>query len=160
MRQSPYDLLLTDPHPTYHMPPTIYSLRHAQGSIGALGVDGIATFDDFTNDSIAADDERDAVGEQACEVQNSVGLGRGFLRIAQEGEGRANLAGELLIPRRAVHADADYLRAGLLEFGDISLIRLHLAASARSRGAEVESQNHNFPAAKLAQLDDFPILIG
>jgi hypothetical protein len=52
------------------------------------------------------------------------------------------------------------LRAGLLEFGDISLIRLELLGSAPGEGEYVESQYDVFLPKEIAQLYLLAGLIG
>ncbi len=60
------------------------------------------------------------------------------LEIAQQREGDPDVFLEATVSRVAVNADAQDLRVRLLEFGDISLIRLQLLRSTAGEGEHVE----------------------
>ena len=67
-------------------------------------------------------------GSARCEalgfIVDAVGLRYCALEIAEEREGDADLFGEGAIGGEAVNTDAQNLRLGRVEFGDIRLIRL------------------------------------
>ena len=126
----------------------------------AAGVDGVATSDDLADHPLLVDNKRHALGPAQDGHEDAVSAGDGLVFVAEDGEGDAERLGELPVLLAAVHADAEHLRARRFEPGDISLIRLELARSAGRPGLEIECQHHGLLAAKIAQPDRVPILIG
>jgi hypothetical protein len=102
------------------------------------------------NDAVFIDDEGGPVGETVFLIQDSVLLRDGPLEITQQREGEAILLGKNLVGRRTINADAENLRAGLLEFGDISLIRLQLCRSTPGESEDVKGQHYILLAEKIA----------
>src|SRR5687768_13396492 len=86
-------------------------------------------------------------------VVQSVVFRRLSLPIAQQWERHRELLGKRFVRGKAVHANAQYLSSGCVEFGDISLIRLKLLRSAAGESENVESEYDRFLAAKVAKLD-------
>lgn len=76
------------------------------------------------DDALLVHHERGAVCKTMLGVEDSVLLGNRAVEIAEQREGYANFLGEGPVGRRTVHADAQHLSLRLLEFGEISLIRL------------------------------------
>ena len=135
-------------------------LQHAARLNGAAGVDGVATFDDLPEGSLLVDHEGDAVGEAGEGNQDVVLAGDGFQFITEDREGNAKGCGKGFVLLAAVHANAENLRAGRFELGDISLIRLELARSAAGERLDVEGQHHAFLAAKIGGPDRGSVLVG
>ena len=87
-------------------------------------VDGCRILLDVLDDPFLIHHKRCAVGETVFLVQDAVFQGDFALEIAEQRKVHANLFREGLVGWGTVDADAEDLRVGLLEFGDISLIRL------------------------------------
>jgi hypothetical protein len=79
---------------------------------------------DVLDDALLVHHERRAVGETVFLVQDAVFDGDFALEVTEQREVHADLFREGFVGRGTVDADAQNLRVGLLEFGDISLIRL------------------------------------
>jgi len=126
---------------------------------GARGINGIGAFVDVANDAVLIDHEGDAVGEEAGEVENPVGLSHVLFGVTQQRETRAGLGGKLAVPLLAVEADPQHLRARGLELGDITLIRLDLFRSTRRGGANIKGQDDGFLAPVVRELDDLAVLV-
>ena len=124
------------------------------------GVESGGAFVDVADDSVLVDHERNSIGEQAREVENSVRLGDLLFGIAQQRKGRAGFGREFPVPFLAVNADSQHLGAGGFELGDISLIRLDLLRSTGSRGAQVESQDDGFLPPEVLKRDHVALLVG
>jgi len=92
--------------------------------VRSCGVDGGGILFNVADDASLVHDKSGPVGEAVLFVQDAVLLGNGPLKVAQEREAEAFLFRKGFVGERAVHTDAEDLRARLLEFGDISLIRL------------------------------------
>src|ERR1035437_9167269 len=127
---------------------------------GAGVVNGVPAFFNVADDSFFIDHKGDAVGEQAGKAQDAVGFGDYFIGIAKQGKAGAGFFGELAVSLLSVKTDAQNLRAGGLEFGDIRLISLDLASSTRSGGARVKRQDHGFFAVEIRKLHELAVLVG
>ena len=125
----------------------------------ARGIDGARTLFDMANDAVFVDNEGDAIGEQACEVEHAVRPGHLFIGVTEQGKAGLGLVGEPAIALRAIDADPQNLCICCLEFGDITLIRPDFGRSTRRGRANVERQHHGFLAAKARQLDDIAVLV-
>ena len=126
----------------------------------ATRVDGVAAFDDLPDDSLLVDHKRVAVREAEDGNKDIIGARDGLAFVAEDGELDAQGFRKSLVFLAAVHADANHLRAGRFELGDISLIRLQLARSATGEGFDVEGEDDAFLAAEIAQPDRVAILVG
>ena len=84
---------------------------------------GIALFN-VADNTFFVHDEGSAGGKSLFFVVDPVGFRDCALEIAEEGKGNADLFGEGAIGGEAVNTDAQNLRFGCVEFGDIRLIRL------------------------------------
>ncbi len=127
---------------------------------GAVRIDGLAAPVDVLDHAIAVDHEGRALGQPDDRHQDAVVPRDGLVLVAQEGKLEAELfrKGSVLGP--VVDADPDDLGAGLLELGDISLIRRELLGSARGRRFDVKRQNHALLPAEVAQLHRRAVLVG
>lgn len=102
------------------------------------------------NFSFLVHNEGRARGVAGFLVINSVIFDRFSFPIAQEREFHADVLGKTLVGGETVHADAENLRVGGVEFGDIRLIRLQLLRSAAGESKNVKSQHDGFFALKIA----------
>src|SRR5215831_5973150 len=135
-------------------------LQQAARGTGPTRVDGILAHIDMLDSAFLIDDERGAVGKLLFFVEDAILLGDRSLEVAQEREIDSLLFGKRRVGGRAVDADAQHLGSGLLEFGDISLIRLELLGSATGECQNVESQHDIFLSQKIAQLHLLAGLVG
>ena len=122
-------------------------------------LDRVTVLFNVADDAVFIDHESDAVGKQAGEIQNPVGFGHYFVRIAQQRKAGAGIFRELAIPLLGVETDSQNLRARRLKFGDIRLISFYLASSPRSGGARVKRQNHATLTMKVGQVHRLAVLI-
>lgn len=129
------------------------------GSGGLCGVGSFTAFGDVANYAFAVDHKSDALGDANQRVEHAVLLRHRLAFVAQDRELQAELGSEGVVARGRIDADSDHLRAGLLEFGDISLIRLELLPSARREGANVEGEHHRRFAAKVTEPYETPVLV-
>ena len=134
-------------------------LEQTAHRVRARRIDGRRVLFDVLDDTFFIHHERRAVGETVLLVQDAVFHGNFALEIAQQREVHADLFREGLIGGGTVHADAEDLRVGLLEFGDISLIRLQLLRSTAGERQNVERQHDVLLAQKVAKLDDLAVLV-
>jgi hypothetical protein len=102
-------------------------------------VNRIGAFFDMANQAVLIDHKSDAVGEEAGEAEDAVGFGNYLVCVAQQRKAGAGVFRELAVPLLSVEANAQNLRAGGLEFGDIRLISLDLARSTGSGCARIKS---------------------
>src|ERR1700758_343690 len=133
--------------------------EQAAGPGGFLGIGRFAALLNAANDALAVDYKSHALGDANQRVQDTVLLRHRFAFVAQHWELQSQLGGEGFVARSRIHADPDHLRAGLLEFGDISLIRQQLLSSAGRKGADVEGEDDGPLAAKIAELYQPPVLV-
>ncbi len=104
-------------------------LERAARLAGAAWINRLIAFLDEADDAFLVHQESRPVGEAALFVQYAVVLGNFPLEVAKQREIDALLLGKCPVGRGTVHADPDHLCSRLLEFGDISLIRLQLFRS-------------------------------
>ncbi len=127
--------------------------------MGAVGVESDLTLFHVADDAFLVDHKRGSVREPVFLVENTVGLRDRPLKVTEEGKIDAFLFRESIVGRRTVHADPQYLRPSLLEFGDISLIRLQLLRSTPGKGQNVERQHDILFSQKITQLHLVSVLI-
>ncbi len=102
-------------------------------------LNSVRTFFNVANDAVFIDHKGDAVGKQAGEAEDAVGFGNYLVCVAQQRKTGTGLFRELAVSLLSVEANAQNLRAGGLEFGDIRLISLDLARSTGSGCARIKS---------------------
>jgi hypothetical protein len=125
-------------------------VRHRRARLhGSIRVQGLSLLVDVLNYPVFADDEGRAIRKSMLLVQNSVLFADLPLKVAEQRESHSNLLGKCTVCGYAIDADSEHLRAGLLEFGDISLIRLQLLRSAGSEGQNVKGEHNVLLAQKL-----------
>lgn len=135
------------------------SLKTASAECSAR-VNGLGTLNDLADYTLLVDHERCAVGQSDKWKKNSIGAGDGLIFVSENRKAQAERLGELSVPLAAAHADAQHLRARCFKLGDISLIRPELARSTGRPRHEVEGKRDTALAAKIAEADDIPVLIG
>ena len=79
---------------------------------------------DVADDPVFVYDEGGATTDEPLFVEDAIGSNYLSLDVAEQGESHPNVFLESLVGGVAIHTDADDLRVGLLEVGNISLIRL------------------------------------
>jgi hypothetical protein len=122
------------------------------GILGAGRIDGFVAFLDVLDLAVLIDDERSAIRISAVLVKNSVVLDdRAFCKVAQNWKSNSVLFGELAIGIDAVGADAENLCVVGFEFGDISLIRLHLLRSTAGEGKNIKGEHYVFLAPEITE---------
>ena len=136
-----------------------FSCRNNSEAIKSRGVAAQFTLTNVLDHAFFVDHKGRALGEPDDGYQDAVLQRNGLPLVTQDGERDAERFGESLVPGRAVNADSDHLRFGLLEPGDISLIRLELSGSTRCERPDVEGQHNTFLAAKVAQLHGGAVLV-
>jgi len=127
---------------------------------GAAGINRILARLDVLDHAVLVNHERGTVGETMFLIQNAVGLRNGSLKVAQKGEIDVFLLGKGAVGGRAVDADAQNLGSILLEFGDISLIRLQLLRSTTGEGEYIERQHYVLLSGELTKRNLVAVLIG
>ncbi len=127
-------------------------LEQAASLVGAVRVDGRGVLLDVPDNPFLVDYEGHPVREPMMLVEYPVLFGDGPLEVAQQREGQAFLLGEDAVGSETVNTDAEDLRPRLLEFGDISLIRLELLRSTPRESQHVERQDDVLLAQEVAQL--------
>ena len=134
--------------------------QKAARGVGVVGIQGLAFAINVPDHSLLVDDKGGAMRHGKFLVQDSV-LGCGLAgEITKQGKGHAQLVGVSLVGESAVNTDSQNYGAGLLKFGDISLIRLKLFGSTTGEGQNVKRQHHIFLSLELAERDLVAILIG
>jgi hypothetical protein len=104
--------------------------QQATRGTGAAGVDGVPAYVDVLDDAFLVNHERRAVGELLLLIEDTVLFGDRSLEVAQERKVDAFLLGKGRVGGKTIYTNAQHLRAGLLELGDISLICLEFLGSA------------------------------
>ena len=130
------------------------------GILGAGWIDGFVAFLDVLNDSVFVDYERRAITIASIFVEDAVLVHDRSFEIAEQRKGDPNLFCELAIGINAVNADAENLCVGSFEFGDISLIRLHLLGSTTSESKYVKGEHDILFPFEVAELVSHGFAIG
>jgi hypothetical protein len=133
--------------------------EQAAGLEGSARVDGVAPLGDLPDDALLVDHERVAVRKTDERDEDVVQTRNGLVFIAEDGELHAQRFGEGLVLGAVVYADADDLRARLLEFGDISLIRPKFLRSAAGESFDVKSQYQALLAVEIAEANRLTVLV-
>jgi len=99
-------------------------LEGAARGLSPVRIERFLLFVDMLDNALLVDHESRAIREAVLRVKDTVVLGDRPLKITEQGKLYANLISIDPIGKLAVDADSKNLGPGLLEFGDISLIRL------------------------------------
>src|SRR5437773_7753464 len=125
-------------------------MRQDVASILSAGrIDGFVAFLDVLDDAVFVDYERSAIAVAALFIEDAVVFYHRVFYVAQDRKSNAVLFRELRIGKGAVDAEAENLGIICFEFGDISLIRLHLFRSTAGKGEYIEGQDDIFLALKV-----------
>lgn len=92
----------------------------------------------MTDDPIFINDESRPAANESLLVEDAVLPDHLPLDVGEKRECHADVFLEAIVSRIAVNADAQNLRVILLEFGNISLIRLQFLRSTARKGKHVE----------------------
>ena len=104
------------------------------------------------NDALFVNYEGRAVGRTPFRVQYSIERRNLAFEIAQQGIGDFQVFRITLVCISAVDADSQHRSSDILEFGDISLIRLQFLRSTARESKNVESQHDVVFLAKIGEL--------
>src|SRR5215469_226459 len=126
---------------------------------GFVGISRFTSLLDFANDALAIDHERHALRNPYQRIQDTVFLGDNLAFIAEYGKAKVEFGSKGLVALRWVYADANHLRAGLLKFGDISLIRHEFLPSPWRKGTDVEGQHHTLLTPEVTEAYRIAVLI-
>jgi len=135
-------------------------LQKAALRVGVVGIQCLALAVNVLDHPFFIDDKGGAMRHGELVVQDAVFRRNLAREITQEGEGHTDLLGVSLVGKLAVHADPQHLGSCLLEFGDISLIRLQLLRSTSGEGEHVKRQHHVLLPQKLIERNLVAVLIG
>src|ERR1041384_395034 len=132
---------------------TLLMLEEVACLVSAGRVNGGAALFDVFDDALFVYDEGGARRVAALFVEQAVVFDGRAMPVAQKRKGYADVLSKPAVGGEAVHADAENLRVGGAEFGDIRLIRLQFLRSTTREGEHVESEHHILLAAKVAELN-------
>jgi hypothetical protein len=119
---------------------------------GARGINRHISFVYVLNDSVLIDDKRSPITVATFLVKDPVIFDYRSLEIAEKRESNAILFAEFTIGGNAVYADSKNLCVGTIEFGDISLIRLHFLRSTTGESQYVERQHDILLSLEVTEL--------
>ena len=120
---------------------TLFVFQQTAGRVRAARVNRIPVFINVPDDAVLVDDERRAVREAVFFVQDAVFLRDPPFEVAEQRKSKSILLGENFVRGGTVHADPNHLGPGLLEIGDISLIRLELFRSTPGECQDIKRQH-------------------
>ena len=118
---------------------------------GARRIYSFAAFFDMLDDSVLVDHERCPIAVAALFIEDAVVFHHCAFEITQQGKGQSILFGKLTIGGHAVNANAENLSIVSIEFGDISLIRLHLFRSTAGEGQDIKRQHDTLLTFEVAE---------
>ena len=123
------------------------------GIFRAGWIDGLVSFFDVLNDPVFIDYKGRAIPVTTFFVEEAVVPNDlAFCKVAQDRERHADLFCEFTIGGNAVHTEPEHLSIIRFEFGDISLIRLHLLRSTTGEREHIKREHYILLAAKITQL--------
>ena len=125
--------------------------QEAARRVGVVGIQGLALAVDVLNHPVFVDHKRGAMRNRELIVQDPIFCRDFASEIAKQGEGHADLLGVGFVGELTVDAHSQYHGAGLLESGNISLIRLKLLRSTTGEGEHIKRQHHVLLPQKLIE---------
>src|SRR6266508_1692684 len=130
------------------------------GIFSARRINCFVAFLDVLDDSVLVDHKRRAISIATFFIEDAVVLNDlTFGKVTQNRKSYAVLFRELAIGINTVSANAENLCVVGFEFGDISLIRLHLLRSTTGEGKYVEGEYHVLLAFEIAEsVPDAPLI--
>src|SRR5262249_29295714 len=108
-----------------------------------------ATFVDVLDDAFFIDHEGSAIAEALLLVKDAIVFHDGAFEIAEDRKGNAKLFGEFAVGGNTVYTHTENLSVGCVEFGDISLIRLHLLRSTTGKRQYIDCEYDVFLTFKI-----------
>ena len=99
-------------------------LKCAARLVGTRWINRRSPLLDVSDDSVFVDDESSATANESLLIEDAIGFDHLSFDVAEQGKGHSDVFFKALVGSKAVNTDADDLCIGLLEIGDISLIRL------------------------------------
>ena len=129
--------------------------EHVARFVGARRINCRVAFLDVSDDPLFVYHERRAIAVALLFIKRAVIFHHGAFEVAQEREGEADVLREAFVGRNTVHTNAENLRVGSFEFGDISLIRLQLLRSTTPEGENIKCKHDVLLAFEVAELDFF-----
>ncbi len=126
--------------------------QHVARVFRAGRIDRHVAFVDVLNKTVFVDYKRGAIAVAAFLIEDAILLHDGAFEVAEQRKGDANLLGKLAVSGNAVHTEAENLGIGRFEFGDISLIRLHLFRSTAGESQHIKGEYNILLALKVAEL--------
>ena len=115
---------------------------------------------DVPDDALFIDRKRSACAVTAFLVEDAVISNHLAFEIAQQRKRHLNVFGETFVGCVAVRTDSQNLRAALLKFGNIRLIRLQFLRSAAGEGENVKGEYDVLFTSEITELDRLPGSIG
>jgi len=125
--------------------------QEAARRVGVVGIQGLALAVDVLNHPVFVDHKRGAMRNRELIVQDPIFCRDFASEIAKQGEGHADLLGVGFVGELTVDAHSQYHGAGLLESGNISLIRLKLLRSTTGEGEHIKRQDYVLLPQKLIE---------
>ena len=119
---------------------------------GTCRIDRDVTFIDVPDNPFLVYHEGSTIAEPLLLIENPIVLNNCPFKVTKEWKGNADLFSELAVGRDAVYTNTKNLRVGCFEFGDISLIRLHLLRSTAGESQNIESKNDVLLTSEVAEL--------
>ena len=137
----------------------------AHGESG-VGVDGGVAFFDVLDDAVFVDDDVGALCPfeglilHVVAFEDAVDRQHLFVHVAEQGKFDVDLLRESGVGCGRIHADAEDFRIRGVDFScvDSRLDRLELFGSTTGESEHVNGEQNIFLAAKIAQLDSFPLI--
>jgi hypothetical protein len=137
----------------------------AHGESG-VGVDGGVAFFDVLDDAVFVDDDVGALRPfeglilHVVAFEDAVGRQHLFVHVAEQWKFDVDLLRESGVGCGRIHADAEDFRIRGVDFScvDSRLDRLELFGSTTGESEHVNGKQNIFLAAKIAQLDSFPLI--
>ena len=137
----------------------------AHGESG-VGVDGGVAFFDVLHDAVLVYDDVGALSPlerlilHVVAFEDAVGRQHLFVHVAQQWKFDVDLLRESGVGCGRIHADAEDFRIRCVDFScvDSRLDRLELFGSTTGESEHVNGEQNIFLAAKIAQLDSFPLI--
>ena len=115
------------------------------------GIDSYVAFVYVLDYSVLVDHERRAVAIATLFIEDAIILDDSAFEIAQQRESYAILFGKLTVGRNAVYAETENLCVRRFEFGETSLVRLHLRRSTTGKSQHIEGEYDILLALEVAK---------
>ena len=103
-------------------------------------IDGDISFVDLLNDAFLVDEEGGAIAKALCFVEDAVVFNYCAFEIAEDGKRDSKLFSEFTVGGNTVDTHSKDLSFVFFEFGETSLVRLHLLRSTTGEGKHIDRQ--------------------